>query len=78
MAQERGGVILGEIAQGDPPGREPPTEVSGHPEQIPGRQRRVALSQQLRPEPIYVCPKRALHPDRIWIEHAGLLDGEVP
>jgi hypothetical protein len=70
--------LLCEIAKPEPLGLEPPRKVGRQAQQIPGRQRRVALPPQLLPEARHVLLEGTPDRHRSRIEHACLLDGAMP
>jgi hypothetical protein len=78
VAEERGRSVLCDVTQAEPVGLEPAAEVSRNQQQIPGRERRVSLPQQLGPEPLDMRPERTPDLHRTRIKHARLLDGDLP
>lgn len=78
MPEEGVDTLIREVAKHESLGLEPPREVGGHVQQIPCRKRRVALPSQLLPEALHVHLEGTSDRHRSWIEHACLLDGEMP
>jgi hypothetical protein len=70
--------LVGEIAKREAPGLEPPSKVSGQEQQLLGGRRRVPLREQVGREPFGVRPQRPRNRHRSGIEHACLLDGDMP
>src|SRR5206468_270448 len=78
MRQKRRHTLLGEVIDGKPAIVEPAAEMSRKQQQIPARQRWVALALKRPPEAINVGGEGPPEPHRCRIEHAALLRGAMP